>query len=178
MDRKTQRKINEKYQRKHPASLKEIRIRNKQPRFFKQKIKVKPPVLPNFKKLYCKIHNVSHYDIVFSRINEKKLALKEIGFITKKTKNNHKLKKLQRALRARVLQLSYKELIPAKDAKGKTCFLFVTGAEKTQAGILRSKIIEFMKEINPIYNKSNSKSLRIYKRNEQRKKQKLKNKSK
>ena len=160
MYRRIERKLNEKYQRKHPTSIKEIRKRNKQPRFFKSKVKIKPPIA--------------------KQTIEKGISiLKELGFVTKKTKNTCKLKKLQRALRARVLQLSHKELIPAKDAKtDKNSFILVTGAEKTQAGILRSKIIKFIKEINPIYNKSNNKSLKIKKRNEQKAKYRNKKKNK
>ena len=177
MSRTLQRKYNEKYHWEHPISIRDIRKRNKQSRSFKPRTKGKKIIIPNFKKLYSK-KNITNFSVISSCINKERLIIKDLGFVTKKTKNICKLKKLQRVLRAKVLQLSYKEFIKAKDAKGNNCFLLVTGAEKTQAGILRSKIIKFTKEINPIYNKSNSRSLRIYKRNEQRKKRKFKNKSK
>lgn len=60
-------------------------------------------------------------------LNNEKI-LKNLGFIPKKTKQRKKIKKLQTRLKARVSQLSY-------DKEN----------NKTQAGILRSKLLSMHK---------------------------------
>ena len=118
------REVNEKHfkqlEQKGKTSLKYIRRNNKQPRFIKiwTKEKIKPPVIKQ-------------------TIDKSRLILKELGYKFKKTKDLFKLKKLQRALRAKVLQLSY-----VSDINGIVFQKYHDlDLKKTSVGILRSKII-------------------------------------
>ena len=119
-----QRRANEKHfkqlEQEGKTSLKYIRKNNKQLRFIKTWIKEKIK-LPTAEQT----------------INKSRLILKELGYKFKKTKNSFKLKKLQRALRAKILQLSYaSDYVLNKDNAH-----VITLAQRTPAGILRSKII-------------------------------------